>query len=345
MLKLEYSATLGKVIRMDDITTIGISSQTMAERAIAEGRHEEAAEVSKYFFQELHMMGGVLITWLRDILQHLLEQGQYDQPALAAATLLRTFEVYDPGSPMLPRIEAAILAGRTDEAVRELNLMRQEYRAVHDLMVTWIQDLLTFMADRYGESSVRESITRTNDNIWAVRFKRWSEMSVWEKVAFTCEGMRAHLSGPTRRGDVFIREEDDRYVFAFDPCGSAGVLRRGDPETGRGPHPTEGLNRQAHDWTWGKTGVLWYCSHCPIAMEWLPGTRTGHPMRPLDHSLDPVMPSIWYVYKDEAATRAEHYERVGLPVPRTAPQVPTKSGLPSEWTPSDIYRKHAEPES
>jgi hypothetical protein len=40
------------------------------------------------------------------------------------------------------------------------------------------------------------------------------------------------------------------------------------------------MNKEAHDWTWGKVGVHWYCSHCAIAMEWLPGRKRGHPLRP-----------------------------------------------------------------
>src|SRR5215470_15797008 len=51
-------------------------------------------------------------------------------------------------------------------------------------------------------------------------------------------------------------------VGAFDLCGNGGVLRRGDPETGRKPYPItdHGVNRTPHLWTWQKTGVHWYCS-------------------------------------------------------------------------------------
>jgi hypothetical protein len=174
--------------------------------------------------------------------------------------------------------------------------------------------------------------------------------------------------------------------MAMDLCGSGGVLRRGDPETGRGPHPvgegdasaaltpgvTEnegdasaalsmtqgegdasaalsmtqgegdasaalsmtqgegdasaaltpgvtGTNQTPHDWTWQKTGVHWYCSHCAIAMEWLPGRQRGRLLRPLDHVMDPNAPCTWYIYKDEAQTRAYHYPRTGTPAPPGAP--------------------------
>jgi hypothetical protein len=166
---------------------------------------------------------------------------------------------------------------------------------------------------------VLDTILHTHQSIWGDRYAAWDQMTPWEKVALTVEGMRGgHFSGARRRGDVIVREEADRFVIAFDPCGSGGVLRRGDPETGRGPYPiTEhGTNQTPHLWTWQKTGVHWYCSHCAIAMEWLPGRKRGHPLRPLDHTLDHNAPCVWYVYKDEKQTRDYHYPRTGLVKPK-----------------------------
>ena len=36
MLKLAYSEAIGKILRHDDLGTLGVSSQAMAEQAIAE---------------------------------------------------------------------------------------------------------------------------------------------------------------------------------------------------------------------------------------------------------------------------------------------------------------------
>ena len=99
--------------------------------------------------------------------------------------------------------------------------------------------------------------------------------------------------------------------MVMELCGSGGVLRRGDPDTGRPAYPVgdHGVNQQPHDWTWQKTGIHWYCSHCAIAMEWLPAKRNGRLLRPLDHVMDPNVPCTWYVYKDEDQNRAYHYPR------------------------------------
>ena len=189
-----------------------------------------------------------------------------------------------------------------------------EFKIPHDVLVAWINEMLNYLS-KAGEQHVLDSILETHQSIWGDRYATWDRMTSWEKVALTVEGMRGHLSGASRKGDVLVREEEDRFVIAFDPCGTGGVLRRGDPESGRPAYRTDGVNREPHDWTWGKVGVHWYCSHCAIAMEWLPGRRRGHPLRPLDHTLDHQAPCVWYIYKDETQTRAYHYPRTGLVKP------------------------------
>jgi hypothetical protein len=54
-------------------------------------------------------------------------------------------------------------------------------------------------------------------------------------------------------------------------------------------------------------------------MEWLPGRQRGRLLRPLDHVMDPNAPCTWYIYKDEAQTRAYHYPRTATPAPADAP--------------------------
>jgi hypothetical protein len=204
-----------------------------------------------------------------------------------------------------------------------LEKMRLEVKNPHEMLVAWVQDLLTYIAQTWGEEAVLDSILQTHQSIWGDRYAHWDRMTPHEKLALTVEGMRGgHFSGDRRRGDVTVRDEGDRLVMEMALCGSGGVLRRGDPETGRGPHPipAEGVNHEPHLWTWQKTGVHWYCSHCSIAMEWLPGRKRGRPLRPLDHVMDPAAPCAWYIYKDEAQTRAYHYPRTGLETPADAPE-------------------------
>jgi hypothetical protein len=320
-LKYARSEAIGRELRLDDIDTIGTSSQTLAEEAIRGGRDEEAVTLINYFLREMQIMHGIMTTWVKDIIRFIIEKSGV-QPGMdtsAASGIMRVWETAQLGLAPRDRCLEALKNSKRDEASQWLDRMRLEFKNPHEILVAWVQDLLSYCAATWGEESVLETILHTHQSIWGDRYAAWDQMTPWEKVALTVEGMRGgHFSGARRRGDVIVREEPDRFVISFDPCGSGGVLRRGDPETGRGPYPiTEhGTNQTPHLWTWQKTGVHWYCSHCAIAMEWLPGRKRGHPLRPLDHTLDHNAPCVWYVYKDEKQTRDYHYPRTGLVKPK-----------------------------
>jgi hypothetical protein len=329
LLNLEFSPILGRVIRVDDLDTLGVSTQTLAEEAIAGGRWDEAASLVDYFYDEMRIMHGILTVWIKDILRYIVARASGARSAAtdeaakdASAGMARMLETYPLGLAPRHLCQAAILQRDGPAAVDWLDKMRLEFKNPHEMLVAWIQDLLTYVSQTWGEEAVLDSILETHQSIWGDRYARWDQMTPHEKLALTVEGMRGgHFSGARRRGDMLLSDEGDRLVMVMDPCGSGGVLRRGDPETGREPYPIEadGANEAPHDWTWGKTGIHWYCSHCAISMEWLPGRRRGHPLRPLDHVMDPQAPCTWYVYKDEARTRAYHYPRTGLETPPDAP--------------------------
>jgi hypothetical protein len=315
--KLAHSDAIGRTLRLDDIETIGVSSQTLAEDTIRAGRDQEAVNLIGYFLTEMQIMHKIMCTWIQDIIRYMIEKSgaQPGMDTASAAAIMRVWTVTPLGLAPRDRCLEALKNGDKEGAIGWLDRMRLEFKNPHEILVAWVQDMLSYCAATWGEESVLESILHTHQSIWGDRYATWDQMTPWEKVALTVEGMRGgHFSGARRRGDVIVREEEDRFVISFDPCGSGGVLRRGDPETGRGPHPitAHGTNQQPHLWTWQKTGVHWYCSHCAIAMEWLPGRKRGHPLRPLDHTLDHGAPCVWYVYKDETKTREYHYPRTGL---------------------------------
>ncbi len=349
-IKLQFNEVLDRTLRVDDLETLGVSTQTLAEEAIRAGRLDEAIALVDYFHQEMRIMHTIMRTWLTDITRYIIARGGPSEHAGELSTaLLDIWRTYPLGEALRERCKEQVL----------LDQMRLEFKVPHDVLVAWVQDLLTTIAARWGEEAVLESILETHQSIWGDRYENWSRMTPHERLALTVEGMRGgHFSGQRRRGDVAVRDDGDRLVMVMELCGSGGVLRRGDPETGRPPHPlgqrdaslslsmTErvtggdaladlsmtqgegdasqslsmtGTNQTPHDWTWQKTGVHWYCSHCAIAMEWLPGRQRGRLLRPLDHVMDPNAPCTWYIYKDEAQTRAYHYPRTATPTPPDAP--------------------------
>lgn len=321
--KLLRSETIGRVLRLDDLETIGVSSQTLAEEAIAEGDLAFAAALIGYYHNEMRIMHNIMRTWIQDTIRYIvLKSGAEDVSAThAASAILYTFDAYPFGEAERDHAAAALDAGDTAPALFWLERMRLAFLNVHDVLVAWMQNLLSSIAADFQEPAVLETILHTHQDIWGDRYAAWDQMTPWEKVALTVEGMRGgHFSGMRRRGDVIVEDQGDRFMVAFDPCGSGGVLRRGDSETGRSPINVtlHGVNQESHLWTWQKTGVHWYCSHCAIAMEWLPGHKRRYLLRPLDHTLDHGAPCPWYIYKKDRLIRAEHYPRTGHTKPDEA---------------------------
>ncbi len=312
------SVILGRRIRQDGIETLGISTQTLAEDALRMGRWELAAELAEYATTELRTMNDILFVWLADILDHRMLRAAPVEPGLGAV-LLAGFRAFEPGRGDLDRALRAIGEHDAAAATESLELMRVRWAAQHDGLVVWIQELLTEIARTFGEEAVRESIEEAYLHIWKPRYERWALMTPEERLQLSVEGMRGgHLSGPRHRGDVGVTDEGDRYVLSLDPCGSCGILRRGDPDSGRPPHQPDG-NREPHPWTWGRTGMSWYSIHSPIALEYLQMADGRPPLRPMEDCDLPDRPCRWFIYKDPAAARRIHYERMGFPAPPEAP--------------------------
>src|SRR5262249_55099195 len=73
-LNYAHSNAIGRDLRLDDIDTIGTSSQTLAEEAILAGRNEEAVTVINYFLREMQIMHNILTTWVQDIVRFIMEK-------------------------------------------------------------------------------------------------------------------------------------------------------------------------------------------------------------------------------------------------------------------------------
>jgi hypothetical protein len=280
---IRHSEVLGRAIRQDGLATLGTSTQTWVEVAVGEGHWDLAIELG-----------------LGD-------------------ALLAGFRRFRPGSGDLERARQALVDRDGLAALGALELMRVRWAAQHDGLVVWIQEVQAEIARSFGEAAILESVTQAYEHIWKPRYARWAAMSPELRLQLSVEGMRGgHLSGPRKRGDVVISDEGDRYVMSLDPCGSCGVLRRGDPDSGRPPHPSA-TNQEPHPWTQFRTGMSWYSIHSMIALEYLQMKEGQPPLRPLEDCDLPERPCRWFIYKDARRPRRVHWERQGFVPPDDAP--------------------------
>ena len=225
----------------------------------------------------------------------------------------------DVGVAEIARAEAA-LAGADPMAVKAaLDELWNAYISVHDNQADWSWALLTILQEALGEAAMGEAMRATMEPWLRERYASLGSMTPGEIFQLTIEGMRAHYVGPGRSGEVVVHDEPDRWVMEFDPCGTGGRMRRGDPARGQTPRtdPPHSFSvvEGSYDWTWSKPGVCTYCAHCAVVNEVLPIELHGTPMRVTDYPENPGDPCRWTVYKDPALVPLEAFTRVGKTPP------------------------------
>jgi hypothetical protein len=313
---LRFSPSFGRVIRQDPPTQLGIPTQRLAVLALRRGEAADAEQLIGYLLDEFEIIfDTVLNGWLVELIEHLVQT----MPVPGLATLLRV-----PGRHVW---EAQLAVARTfqqdalaavrngDVAATELLLdhTRRVLKTVNDESVRFIQDVLTVFDEVGGEAAPIAALRGPYESIWRTRYAKWNDFTAQERLQLSCEGMRSHFGGPARDGEFTVVDEGDRYRMDFAHCGTGGMLRYGDPETGEGPWPTTGTNRTPQPYTWGKTGVPWYCTHCNLYLEHWPAEDYGYPLRPVLYDDDAANPlsTSWFVYKETQHARDEDYERIG----------------------------------
>ena len=239
-----------------------------------------------------------------------------------SAALGRTIRMGDDlaelGRSTWAKAEAAIGAGEVDSAMALMQSGRREQQLMMDTMVDWVWAMLTWVQRELDEPAVERILRETLGSWVADRYGNYLDLTFPERIALTLEGMRGHLSGPDRQGEIEVEHHDDRVELRFDPCGSGGNALRGDPARGIPPaheRPELGFSEAAHDWTWNQEGVCLYCTHCALVNEILPIERLGFPLRVTRPPTSPDDSCRWTIYADPRDVPSEAYVRVGKAKP------------------------------
>jgi hypothetical protein len=226
------------------------------------------------------------------------------------------------------RAEQACRAADRQTAAELVEEVRVTWMAVHDRFCDVICGLFSLAAGELGEPVVGEMWDDVIGDMYPSRDaydtarRPWPE-SVQLLLADTAASLRAHLSGPGRDGEVSMREEEDRWVFRFDPCGSGGRTLRADANADGSARVGAPfgfrVTEQEHDWAWRTEGVCLYCAHCCQLQERASIARLGYPVRvvepPVWGTTEPRSYCTWSVYKDPQLVPAEAYRRVGATKP------------------------------
>jgi hypothetical protein len=214
--------------------------------------------------------------------------------------------------PTMDRAIEALDRGDIDRARALCEEMKHEWRYLHDLMVEGVAGLISFVQERLGDEGVGEAWEFSQSRGWQRDVEKIAAADRRQIVYALAATWRAHSCSGTgpHPGAFTITEDDEKFTFRMDPCGSGQrLVRRGRYEDPDG----FGVTRSAHDWSYGRAGFPLYCTHCSFMNELLPIRWIGYPIYPSDPPDDYDRdPCTWYWYKDPADIPERHWRRYGL---------------------------------
>ena len=221
-------------------------------------------------------------------------------------------ELRELSRPTMDRAIEAMDNGDLDAARRLCEEMKHEWRYLHDLMASGLAGLITFVQEELGDEGVERAWRRGNEAGWNRSAAKVDAMDRRLVVLALAATWRAHSCSGTgpNPGAFEIEEDDEKFTFRMNPCGSGQRLwRNGGYEGPKG----FGLTKDAHDWSYGRKDFPLYCTHCSFMNEIQPIEWLGRPLYPSDPPEDyDHDPCTWYWYKDPDAIPARHWERYGL---------------------------------
>lgn len=193
-------------------------------------------------------------------------------------------------------IRQAIDRGSKKEALDLLDYAFNNYRNLIDSLTIFRQMALTEIA-----AQDENQVQRIHRARFTPYVKSWLETTpgVVESLQRFTEAFRG-----IGMSDFQVIEEPDRYVMVLDPCGTGGRLRRAG-------NATKGVTKTGHPWSWSKTGVPYYCTHCCTLQEVLPIEARGYPICVTDFNEDAGQPCRHLYYKKPELIPDEYFTRIG----------------------------------
>ena len=221
-------------------------------------------------------------------------------------------ELGEMSRPTMDRAIEALEAGDTEAALSLCKAMRHEWRFLHDVMAESMLGLVTYIQQQEGDDGVAAAWEESLRRGWKRDTGKILERDRREIVEALAATWRAHSGSATGQnpGAFTITEDEEKFTFAMNPCGSGQRLWRNGAYKGEDPY---GVTEKAHDWSYGREGFPLYCTHCAFMNELLPIRWYGMPLYPsrapedFDHD-----PCLWYWYKDAADIPDEYWRRYGL---------------------------------
>jgi hypothetical protein len=237
-------------------------------------------------------------------------QVRFSKDAARGKWLFSTEETFRLLTPGCSQALQRIAHGRQDiqELLRD---QHTEWRPLHDLLNLWVTSLFSMIYEDKGIPYLSELLWETYVKMFDSTYRMYSAMDTRSLFRNLVRLWYYH------QATFRVTEEEDRFVFCLDPCGSGGRLYRGEvliPGVFRYGTGMLCEIREANDITFQRAPFPIYCIHCAgtnrdqfQGKPW-PFLVDGEAMN------DPSAPCIQYLYKKEAPLLAppQLLRQVGL---------------------------------
>ena len=322
-----FDALLGHDVRSDPWPQQGHSSYALALDALDEHRIDDAVALARMSVQEAQEAFDLYALWLdrlpallsdRGVAESVLSPARHETVAVKRRLERGWIQYLE----LVDRFEAISRSRATPEAPELLEAARMAWLAAHDPATDQLAALFALAAQELGEPSVGPLWDDLLGHYYAGIAEKYDpSVHPWprsvERLGLDIfEAVRGHLTGPQRDGRFDVREEAERWVLEFAPCGSGGRTYPGtDGADGAG------FTTEAHDWAWRTEGVCLYCVHCCQLQQRAPIDRIGIPLRVIRPPVQATSGSpgravcTWSIYKDLSKIPAHAYTDVGATPP------------------------------
>jgi hypothetical protein len=204
---------------------------------------------------------------------------------------------------LTPRCGQALqrLENNRDDIQDLLRDQHTEWRPLHDLLNLWVTALFSVIYEEQGTDYLSELVWETYVNMFDGTYRMYSMMDTRSLFRNLVRMWYYH------QATFRVTEEEDRFVFHLDPCGSGGRLYRGEalmPGVFRYGKGMLSEIREPGDITFGRAPFPIYCIHCAAT------NRDQYDGKPWAFIIDgeamsaPSNPCTQYLYKKEAPRKA-----------------------------------------
>jgi len=150
----------------------------------------------------------------------------------------------------------AIKAGRTEEALKYLDDVHEQFHKLHDAYCNHLSLVMGTLAELKGEEWYEAYDRKTIFDLFTAKYSRWRDMSPEQMVEDICNSQRAHFS------EFHVEEDDEKFVVAITGCGAGGRLVRDGIAKQQ-----NAVTKEAHPWSFNRVGFPYYCSHGYVLNE------------------------------------------------------------------------------